>query len=93
MNNKISPDWWTKTLAGAGLGLTLALALAGVFAWAGPGGIDAPNKTQAVMWSIAWIWMPVFALVYLFRSGAHAVLWLALANVAAYGLLFWVRIA
>jgi hypothetical protein len=87
-SKKISPDWWTKTLAGAVLGLSLAFALAGLLAWHGPGGVEAPNKTQAVMWSIAWFWMPVFSLVYLFRTGLQAVLCLAAANVVAYGLLW-----
>lgn len=88
-NNRISPDWWTKTLAGAVLGLTLAFAVAGLFAWHGPGGLSAPSKAQAVMWSVIWLWMPVFSLVYLFRTGRQAVLCLAIANAVAYGL-WWV---
>lgn len=87
-DKKISPDWWAKTFAGGVLGLSLAFALAGLFAWHGPGGITAPNKAQAVMWSVAWLWMPVFSLVYLFRTGAQAMLCLAAANVVAYGLWF-----
>lgn len=87
----IAADWWSKTLAGAVLGLTLAFALAGLLAWWGPDGIAARDKTQAVMWSIAWFWLPVFALVYCFRSGARALLWLGAANVLAYGLLWWAR--
>ncbi|MDC8758405.1 hypothetical protein [Janthinobacterium fluminis] len=84
----ISKDWWSKTLAGAVLGWTLALALAGLFAWFGPDGIAAPQKSQFVMWMIAPIWMLVFSFVYLFRSGARAVLWLAAANLLAYALLY-----
>ncbi|WP_426339502.1 hypothetical protein ACN9MZ_24795 [Pseudoduganella sp. S-14] len=87
----IRPDWWSKTFAGAVLGATLALALAGLFAWAGPGGIHAREKAQFVMWIMAPLWMAVFSTVYLFRSGLRAVLWLGGANVAAYSLLFYVR--
>jgi len=87
----IRPDWWSKTFAGAVLGATLALALAGLFAWAGPGGIDAREKAQFVMWIMAPLWMAVFSTVYLFRSGRRAVLWLGGANVAAYSLLFYIR--
>lgn len=87
----IRADWWSKTLAGAILGWTLALAIAGIFAWAGPGGIAAPNKTQFVMWMIAPVWMLVFSLSYLFRSGLRAVLWLGAANALAYALFFSIR--
>ncbi|MBY0239930.1 MAG: hypothetical protein K2X55_11515 [Burkholderiaceae bacterium] len=87
----IRPDWWSKTLAGGVLGATLALALAGLFAWLGPGGVNAPEKSQFVMWSIAPLWLSAFAGVYLFRSGARALLWMGGANLAAYALLFWVK--
>ncbi|MFT4047568.1 MAG: hypothetical protein QM661_12860 [Solimonas sp.] len=88
---RLQPDWWRKTFAGAVLGLTLAFALGGLFAWLGPGGIAAPDKAQFVMWMIAPLWGLCFALVYLFRSGARALLWLGLANAAAWGLLLAVR--
>src|SRR3954464_12672920 len=84
----IQTDWWTKTCAGALLGLTLAFALSGLFAWFGPGGIAAPQKVQFVMWIIAPIWMLIFSLVYLFRTGLRALAWLAGINVAAYAILF-----
>ncbi|WP_317203439.1 hypothetical protein [Janthinobacterium sp.] len=84
----IRADWWSKTLAGAVLGWTLALALSGLFAWLGPGGIAAPQKYQFIMWLIAPLWMIIFSLVYLFRTGLRAVFWLAAANLLAYALLF-----
>lgn len=86
----IRADWWSKTLAGAVLGWTLALALCGLFAWLGPDGIAAPQKSQFVMWMIAPVWMLIFSLVYLFRSGARAALWLGAGNLVAYALLFTV---
>lgn len=87
----IRADWWSKTLAGAVLGWTLALALSGLFAWLGPGGVDAPNKSQLVMWLIAPLWMLAFSFTYLFRTGLHALLWLSGANLLAYGALFAAR--
>ena len=87
----IRADWWRKTLAGAVLGWTLAFALAGIFAWVGPGGIAAPQKSQFVMWMIVPLWLPVFGFVYLFSSGRSALLWLGGANLLAYAMLMAVR--
>lgn len=87
-NNLIQPAWWAKSLAGSVLGFTLAFALSGIFAWVGPGGIGAANKTQFVMWMIAPLWMLFFSLVYLFRTGLQALLVFGLANIAAYLTLF-----
>lgn len=86
-------DWWSKTIAGLVLGFGLGLAMAGLLAWYGPGGIGAPDKTQFVMWSITPVWMLVFSLCYLFRSGAQAWRWLGAANLIAYGLLWQARMA
>lgn len=88
---QIQADWWSKTLAGVILGFTLALALTGIFAWVGPGGIDAPQKVQVVMWMIAPLWMILCSTSYFFRTGLSAWLWLLLANLIAYTLLFIVR--
>jgi hypothetical protein len=87
----IRADWWSKPFAGAVLGATLAFALAGVFAWIGPDGIAAPDKSQFVMWLIAPLWLTVFGFVWLFRTGIQALLWLGGANLLAWSLLFWVR--
>lgn len=84
MKQKIQADWWRKGIAGLVLGFTLALGLAGIFAWAGYGGIAAPNKTQFVMWMIAPVWMLVLSTVFLFRTGRQALLWLGLANILVY---------
>ncbi|WP_255873993.1 hypothetical protein [Microbulbifer elongatus] len=85
---KLQPDWWSKSFAGAVLGLTLALALSGLFAWHGPGGIDAPDKRQFVMWSIAPLWVIAFSLVYLIPTGRRALLVMGALNLVAFGLLF-----
>lgn len=88
----IRPDWLSKTLAGAVLGFTLAVAISGLFAWYGPGGIDAPNKTQFIMWLIAPLWMTLFSTVYLFTSGRAALLWFSGANLLSFGLLWMVQL-
>ncbi|MEX2455432.1 MAG: hypothetical protein WD470_12050 [Rhodospirillaceae bacterium] len=41
MAGEIRPDWWGKASAGAILGLGLALSLVGLYAYLGPGGINA----------------------------------------------------
>lgn len=87
----IRHDWLSKSLAGALLGFGLAVALAGLFAWAGPGGPDAPNKYQFVMWLVAPIWLGAASFCFLFRSGLCAWLWLGGANLLAHGGLYACR--
>lgn len=84
-------DRLSKSLAGSVLGFTLAIALAGLFAVAGPGGLEARNKYQFVMWLVAPIWLGVASLVFLFRSGLAAFLWLGGANLLAFGGLYLCR--
>lgn len=87
----IQPDWISKTLAGILLGYFLAVGVSGVFAWIGPGGIDAPNKVQFNMWIIPFIWLPMFSLVYLFQTGWRAWLWLGTSNILVYGVLLFIK--
>ncbi|MCH1919591.1 hypothetical protein L9G15_09120 [Shewanella sp. A3A] len=88
---KIRPDWISKTAIGLVLGFALALALVGLFAWFGPGGIEARDKYQFNMWLVAPIWLSVVSLVYLFHSAARALLWLGGANLLAWALLLLLR--
>lgn len=87
----IQPDWWSKSIAGTLLGLLIAYALVGLFAWAGPGGIDAPDKEQFNMWIITPIWLTIFSLTYLFHNGLRAWLWLGSVSVALMALLVLTR--
>ncbi|MCE9782535.1 MULTISPECIES: hypothetical protein [Shewanella] len=89
--DKIRPDWLGKTLAGALMGFALAVALSGIFAWVGPGGIDAKDKVQFNMWLIAPLWLSFFSFSYLFYSARRAIFWLMAANVLAWLLLWWVK--
>lgn len=77
---KIQPHWWSKSLCGIILGFSLAVGLTGLFAWFGPGGIDANSKVQLNMWLIAPLWMLTLSLVCLFRTGLRAFVWLTAAN-------------
>jgi len=88
---KIQPDWWRKTFAGAVFGLAFAYGLVGIFAWAGPGGIGAADKVQFNMWMVALIWLTVFSLTYLFRTGNRALLFLGGAAAASHLALMLVR--
>lgn len=88
---EIRPDWLSKSVAGSVLGFTLAIALAGLVALVGPGGLEARNKYQFVMWLVAPIWLGVASLVFLFRSGLRAFLWLGGANLLGYGGLYLCR--
>lgn len=85
---KIQPHWWFKTLAGSVLGLTLAYVLVAIFAWYGPGGINAPTKVQFNMWLITPIWLLVLSLTYLFKTGIKAITYLGAANAALYSIFF-----
>ena len=90
-DNSLQPHWWRKTLAGAFLGLALAYVLIALFAWYGPGGIDAPTKVQFNMWIISPIWLLIFSFSYLFRTGNSAIAYLGGANILLYGLFFALR--
>jgi len=71
--------------------LTLSYGLVALFAWYGPGGIDAVNKVQVNMWMISPIWLTIFSLVYMFPTGRKAWCWLLLANVLVFGLFVLLR--
>ncbi|NQY88527.1 MAG: hypothetical protein HRT51_12440 [Colwellia sp.] len=88
---KIQPHWWSKTIAGIILGLTLTYAIVAIFAWHGPGGIDAPVKVQFNMWMIAPIWLLILSFTYLFKTGLKAIVYLGSANMFFYGIFFLLR--
>ncbi len=94
MARDIRPDWWAKSCAGVLLGFGLAVALAGLLAYLGPGGIDAPDGRHTTLrFLMPFVWIAVFGLCFLFRSGRAAWLWLGTANLAAFAALavcrFW----
>lgn len=87
----VQPHWISKSLAGLCLGFLLALALSSLFAWLGPGGIEAANKVQFNMWLMAPLWMVFFVTVYWFRTGLRAWLWMGSATILAFLMLALVR--
>jgi len=89
--DKLQPDWWTKSLAGLILGFTLALGLVGLFAWFGPGGIDADTKVQFNMWLITPIWLLILSFSFLFKTGLRAIGYLGLFNILTYIALYTFR--
>ncbi|WP_438279106.1 hypothetical protein [Nitrobacter sp.] len=92
MAGDIRPDDWAKAGAGAILGLGLALSLVGLYAYLGPGGIDAPTGRYALMRHLeAFVWIAVFGFCFLFRSGPAAWTWLGAANLLAFAALFACR--
>lgn len=81
-------DWLGKSLAGVLLGLGLGLACSGLFMHLAPGGMAGPSMKHAVStYVLLLVWTLVMGLVFLFRSGASAWLWLGGANLAAGSLL------
>ena len=92
MAGDIRPDWWGKASAGAILGLGLALSLVGLYAYLGPGGIDAPTGRYSLMRYLeVFVWIAVFGFCFLFRSGRAAWAWLGAANLIAFAALFACR--
>ena len=72
-DQKIQPDWWTKSFAGAVLGLSLAFALAALITMWGLQSEYRSLAPQLGMWSIPWIWLPLFfvGLFYSTRMAVH----------------------
>src|SRR5262249_12256467 len=92
MAGNFRPDWVSKASAGAILGLGLALSLVGLYAYLGPGGINAPGGRYSLMSHLeAIVWISVFGFCFLFRSGRAAWAWLGAANLIAFAALFACR--
>ena len=82
----IQPQWWHKSILGCVLCLLLAYLLVALFAWFGPGGIDAPMKVQFNMWLITPIWLTLFSSCFLFSTWQRLLLVLGGINASLFGL-------
>ncbi len=91
-NKKIQPQWLQKSLVGFFLGLTLAYAIVALFAWYGPGGIDADVKVQFNMWIVSPIWLSIIAFTYLFKTAGNALKSLLLLNALCFSLFFILKV-
>ncbi|WP_063454277.1 hypothetical protein [Acinetobacter johnsonii] len=90
-DQKIQPDWWTKSFAGAVLGLSLAFALAALITMWGLQSEYRSLAPQLGMWSIPWIWLPLFFVAYFIPRGWQSNVIYLFFNVVAYTLIFWLR--
>lgn len=90
-NQKLQPDWWTKTITGLILGLTFAIAIATIIFLLALPYIERNTLSQVAMWSIPWIWLSVFFAAYYIPKGWQSLVIFSIANVLAYALIFWLR--
>lgn len=90
-NQKIQPDWWSKTFAGLFLGLAFGIAMGSLVSLLTLGHLDRSLVPQFGMWTIPWVWMILFFLAYLFPKGWQAVVTYSIANLIAYTCIFWLR--
>ncbi len=84
---KIAGHWIGKTTAGALCGFALSIASSGLLAHLAPGSSANASKAEVAMLSVPLVWIAVFSLAYLFRSGLRAWIWLGGISVAAFALL------
>lgn len=88
---KIQPHWWRKSFIGIFLGLSFAYSIVALFAWYGPGGIEADIKVQFNMWMISPIWLTIIAFTFMFKTAKQALLYLLSANIISYAVFFALR--
>lgn len=91
LKQKLQPDWWTKTFAGAFLGMSFAMAMGAIIVLLHTSQTDASIAPQLGMWSIPWFWLSAFFIAYFIPKGWQSVVIFSIANVLAYALLFWLR--
>ena len=75
-----------KTFAGILLGLPLSMAVVSLAVWLWPHSSESVVIPMLVLFFPLWI--GVMACSFLFRSGARAWAWLAVANLGAFAALF-----
>ena len=88
---KIQPDWWTKTFAGLFLGFSFAAMMGCIVFLLSLPHVDRMLSPQLGMWTIPWVWMPMFFLAYIIPKGWQSVLIFSVANVIAFVCLFLIR--
>lgn len=91
IHQKIQADWWSKTFAGAVLGLAFAIACASLITIWALKNLHPSLAPQLGMWSVPWIWLPVFFMAYFVPKGWQAIVFFAVLNIFAYGILLVIR--
>ena len=91
LQQKIQPDWWTKSFAGWGLGLCLAIAGASFITLWALQHSDPSLAPQIGMWSVPWLYLPCVFMAYFIPKGWQAVLIYGVLNITAYGMLLSIR--
>lgn len=93
MNKKIpriQTDWLSKTLASLTLGCSVSFGICALFMLL-PLSSGLSARAQLTMWLFAPIWLAIICCSYLFRSGVRAWLWLFIANLLIFTMLFILR--
>lgn len=91
IQNPIQPDWRLKIFAGGVLGLSLTIALANLMVLCGRAFIRIEILAQFAMWSVPFIWLPIFFVSFYIAKGKTAVCALFALNVLAYTTLLLFR--
>lgn len=91
IQQKIQPDWWSKSLAGWVLGLSLAIAGASFVTLWGLNSLSKALAPQVGMWSLPWLYLPLVFIAYFIPKGWQALLIYSVLNVIAYGILLSIR--
>lgn len=88
---KIQPDWWSKSFAGWILGLSLSIACAALITLWGSEHLAKSLAPQIGMWSVPCTYLPLVCLAYFIPRGWQAVLLYSVLNVIAFAILFALR--
>lgn len=90
IQQKIQPDWWSKSFAGWVLGFSLSIGCASlVTAWALKH-LDPALAPQLGMWVVPWLWLPFVFLAYFIPKGWQAIFIYALCNMLIYTIIWLV---
>lgn len=91
ITNPIQPDWYSKIFAGGILGLSLSVAIANLIVIIGVAYFPISILAQFAMWSVPFLWLPIFFACFYIAQGKMAVLYLLMLNVLVYVLVFSLR--
>ncbi|SPL70533.1 hypothetical protein [Acinetobacter stercoris] len=81
---KIHADWLSKTFAGVFLGFAFSVCIAAIVTLLSFGRMEAVLAPQMGMWTIPWIWCPVFFLAYFIPRGWQVIVIYSVATAVAY---------